>query len=163
MELAGSIRGAHVIPMAADVDPLLELSDSMRFFGTHRRKFGQDGLAVLPKPWFRNKGEVPTMSPCPKSATALCILGLPTTTMATVVRRVASTENGTGMARRLFGQCAEVCIDPRGRIRIPEHMVGRIKVSTEVILVGQGDRFEIWEPQQYTQFAEQSSAQKTIC
>ncbi len=52
--------------------------------------------------------------------------------------------------RRKFFSSAEICVlDGQGRFIIPETMIVRAKLKEQILIVGTGDHFEIWEPNQY--------------
>ena len=51
------------------------------------------------------------------------------------------------LLRLILGNTVEVHTDEAGHIFIPENLRGFAGLSKEVLLVGQGDYFEIWSPE----------------
>jgi MraZ protein len=51
--------------------------------------------------------------------------------------------------RYLFGGASEEKLGPDGLLPIPEHLRSHAGLEEEVVLVGVGDRLEIWSPQRW--------------
>jgi len=51
--------------------------------------------------------------------------------------------------RLVLGRAEELELDPQGRVRISQALARYAGLSKDVVLVGQGDRFEIWDAQRY--------------
>jgi len=51
--------------------------------------------------------------------------------------------------RYLFGGASEEKLGPEGLVPIPEHLRSHAGLEDEVVLVGGGDRMEIWSPQRW--------------
>lgn len=47
--------------------------------------------------------------------------------------------------RQLFSNAAEAVPDEQGRILIPPHLMEHARLSREVLVLGSGDRAEIWD------------------
>lgn len=60
-----------------------------------------------------------------------------------------SETHGRGLRRRFFPQAEECSLDRQGRFIISKEMVDYAKVSGDVLLVGAGDHFEIWDPKKW--------------
>lgn len=57
--------------------------------------------------------------------------------------------------RRIFFSSAESCsLDGQGRFNIPEGMVQRANLQEQILIIGAGDHFEIWNPEQYRKILE---------
>lgn len=57
--------------------------------------------------------------------------------------------------RRTFFSTAEICVlDGQGRFILPEGMVERANLTEQILIVGTGDHFEIWEPAEYEKVLE---------
>lgn len=58
------------------------------------------------------------------------------------------------MARMLFrlilGAATEFEIDDQGYLRVPEDLQAYAHLEKEILLIGQGDYFEIWSPEQWS-------------
>jgi len=59
----------------------------------------------------------------------------------------------------LFGLTSEMEMDSVGRVRLPEDMLTMLKMPTEVVLVGAGDRLEIRDRAEWRRTREQRLAQ----
>jgi MraZ protein len=63
--------------------------------------------------------------------------------------------------RRIFFSNSEICsLDSQGRFIIPEVMVQTSNLKSEILILGAGDHFEIWDPQILEQL-ENDNRQKT--
>lgn len=54
------------------------------------------------------------------------------------------------MQRVLVGSATDVELDSAGRILLPAHLRERIGLDKEAVLVGQGNKFEIWSAEAWT-------------
>lgn len=79
------------------------------------------------------------------------------------VHRLSVTDPKTRALRRLFYSTADqVEIDRAGRIMIPQFLRQAIDLDTSVVLVGNGDYFEIWTPEAWeSQSQDLGNAQST--
>jgi len=59
--------------------------------------------------------------------------------------------NGREMRRYLIGGAAEVEIDKQGRVLIPGNLRQFAHLEKNLVLVGAGDYFEIWDEQAWDQ------------
>ena len=55
-------------------------------------------------------------------------------------------EQGRFLRRFLFGSSESVELDSQGRFVIPSTLLDFARVKKEVIIIGAGDHFEIWNP-----------------
>lgn len=53
------------------------------------------------------------------------------------------------LRRLLMGDSDEVTVDSAGRICLPDKLAGKANLGKKVMLVGLGDRFQIWNPEFY--------------
>jgi MraZ protein len=56
------------------------------------------------------------------------------------------------LQRNFFRGNAQVELDKTGRINLPKHMLEYAALQKEVILVGLGNRMELWNPQRYQEY-----------
>ena len=56
------------------------------------------------------------------------------------------------LQRNFFRGSATVELDSAGRLLIPKSMLQYGKLDKEVVVVGMGNRMEIWNPQEYEKF-----------
>ncbi|MDR2696409.1 MAG: division/cell wall cluster transcriptional repressor MraZ [Deltaproteobacteria bacterium] len=53
------------------------------------------------------------------------------------------------LKRQLLGRHEEIVLDAQGRVRISQSLMRYAGLSKEVLLVGQGGKFEIWDTQRF--------------
>jgi MraZ protein len=53
------------------------------------------------------------------------------------------------LAMALFGASEIMSLDQDGRIKIPERLCDHAQLSSKVVFVGLGDKFQIWEPEKF--------------
>lgn len=58
----------------------------------------------------------------------------------------ATEKEARDLRRYLFSAAEEVDLDSQGRFVIPKPLLKYAKLEGEVVLVGTGDHFEIWNP-----------------
>ena len=51
--------------------------------------------------------------------------------------------------RQIRGRAEELELDPQGRVRVSQALMRFAGLSKDVLLVGQGGTFEIWDPQRF--------------
>jgi MraZ protein len=59
--------------------------------------------------------------------------------------------------RFLFSSAVYLEIDDQGRFVIPKSLLGFAGLSEKVIIAGVGDHFEIWNPEKWKQYIEESA------
>jgi len=57
--------------------------------------------------------------------------------------------------RILYSGYEEVLVDPQGRMQLPAHLRKSGRLNKEVVLLGVGERFEIWGEESYQGLLEQ--------
>lgn len=66
--------------------------------------------------------------------------------------KVPLTEKKGRLQRREFFSKAEECLlDAQGRFILPPQFVEHADLKKEVLIVGTGDHFEIWQPQRWNE------------
>jgi MraZ protein len=66
------------------------------------------------------------------------------------------TDKGSRTFQRfLFGAAFEVVLDRQGRFVLPTKLRELAGIGTEVVLVGAGNRIELWSPERWSEFSEQ--------
>lgn len=60
--------------------------------------------------------------------------------------------------RRIVGHAAEMDMDSHGRILISKELREIAHLDKQVMLIGQGNKFELWDEDQWAQWLEQSSS-----
>lgn len=82
-----------------------------------------------------------------------CLLILPPSTARRLDEKLESMPFGDPKAealrRLLWGDSDEVSVDSAGRICLPDKLAGKAGLGKKVMLVGLGDRFQIWNQEYY--------------
>jgi MraZ protein len=61
--------------------------------------------------------------------------------------------------RRMVGHAAEMEMDSHGRVLIPKELREIAGLERQVMLIGQGNKFELWDEGRWSQWLAQSNAQ----
>ncbi len=82
-----------------------------------------------------------------------CLLVLPQAGVDELVKKLnslPSDDPNKPILRRFLGENSDsVTLDKAGRMCLPEAMVNAVAITSEVILNGMFDRFQIWNPERY--------------
>lgn len=117
------------------------------FLGEYQAKFTGQGRIILPKK-FRQKLEGNSL--VLSRGFEGCIWGFPISSWAREAGKqmeVSATEKQARDLRRyLFSAAEEVELDSQGRFVIPKPLLLYAQLKNEVVLVGTGDHFEVWNP-----------------
>ncbi len=94
-----------------------------------------------------------TMVLWPKAKDGPCLRVLPPEQMAALMEDIDAMPNTdpnkTVLKRFIGSESVQVGVDKSGRICLPEKMANAAGITTEAVLVGLLDRFEIWNPERY--------------
>jgi MraZ protein len=89
----------------------------------------------------------------PKAKEGPCLRVLPPQQMAKLVAEVnampSSDSNKVVLKRFIGSESVQVTLDKAGRICLPEKMAADAGLTSEAMLVGLLDRFEIWSAERY--------------
>jgi MraZ protein len=78
------------------------------------------------------------------------------TKLADQVEALPFTDDRSRKLRRLlYGSAYEVSLDRQGRFVLPPRLRELAGIETEVVLVGAGNRIELWSPKRWSEFSEQ--------
>lgn len=58
-------------------------------------------------------------------------------------------QEGRNLRRYLFSAAEKINLDDQGRFVIPKNLMEYSQLEEEVIVVGAGDHFEVWNPQKW--------------
>ncbi len=119
------------------------------FLGTHPGKLDKDSRLLAPKS-FRQQlaGGSYIIQGFDRN-----VIVLGTAAFQEIYRRVSSQNIADPLARLLLrlvlGSAHELEVDQQGYINIPEELKAFAGIQEAVLLVGQGEYFEIWQPEQW--------------
>lgn len=63
----------------------------------------------------------------------------------TVLESPLSTESGRLERLRLFPRAEECILDSQGRFILPQEFIEKLNFKKEVLIIGAGDHFEVWD------------------
>ncbi len=85
-----------------------------------------------------------------------CLVLYPLVEYRKIYSRLASmnefNEEFRRLQRNFFRRISEVELDGAGRFLIPKHMIKYAKLEKEIILVGLGNRLELWDSTVYEEY-----------
>lgn len=62
------------------------------------------------------------------------------------------SEERDAFATAVLGGSTQISIDGDGRALLPQELLKKIKVKNEIVFVGKGSTFEIWEPKKFAEY-----------
>ncbi|WP_338971361.1 division/cell wall cluster transcriptional repressor MraZ [Spiroplasma endosymbiont of Panorpa germanica] len=65
----------------------------------------------------------------------------------------STNSNARLVARQIFSNSAEIDFDNAGRIKIPGNLLNLAEISKSVLLLGIGDKIEIWDVKKYEEYS----------
>ena len=60
--------------------------------------------------------------------------------------------NARDYIRATIGSAMELDVDKQGRIQIPTYFMNKYAISKEVVIIGAGDHFEIWNKDKFNEY-----------
>lgn len=129
----------------------------MSFFsGEYECKIDAKGRMVLPAKVKAKLPDVNTNELVVKRGFEPCLVLYPMLEWKKVFNKVSGL-NEFSKEYRMFQRnflrgAMEVDLDASGRILVPKSMTKFASIEKEVILVGMGNRLEIWNPEQYEEY-----------
>lgn len=64
-----------------------------------------------------------------------------------------SDANARQMRRKLGMNASLVTLDSQGRVVVPEHMMSYAGIANEIIMIGAGDHFELWNKKAWEEYS----------
>lgn len=62
------------------------------------------------------------------------------------------SEEREAFATAILGGAIQLSIDSDGRVILPDHLLKKIGIKNQVVFVGKGSTFEIWEPEKFAEY-----------
>lgn len=121
------------------------------FLGEYQTKFSGQGRIILPKKFRREiLGDEEIIL---SRGFEGCIWGYSSKVFEKDIERQlaasASEKEVRYLRRYLFSGAEEILLDEQGRFVIPKSLIKYASLQDEVVLIGTGDHFEIWNPQKW--------------
>lgn len=131
----------------------------MLFLGKHEYSMDERGRVPMP-PRYREalmKGLVLT-----EGAPDVCLRAYPADDFnrqaELYLSRPITSEFGRDARNAVFGSAESVDMDRQGRVLIPANLRDFAGLSGQVVVVGNGDSFLIWDAENYESYARESQA-----
>ncbi len=125
------------------------------FTGEYECKLDAKGRLTLPSKVKSRLPEVSGNQLVLSKGLETCIVVYPQVEYMKIYAQIASLsefkEEYRELQRNLFRRIADVDLDSVGRILIPRQMIRHAGLQKQVIIVGLGNRFEIWDTDTYNE------------
>jgi len=148
-------------PAAASVVRAAVRDKTLPLTGTHACKLDDGRRLILPKEVREQLGEAPALffTPGPDQCLWLCTAAGLEKRMEQVDRSSADDAQARARRRLYFSQTEKCAVkwDQSGECSIPERLVQFAELRQEVVLVGVGDHFELWDAQRWQQYVQQNT------
>jgi MraZ protein len=72
-----------------------------------------------------------------------------------LMRPLFSDPEGREIRRKMFSEALLIELDSQGRFIIPERMITIGNIKNNVLVIGAGDHFEIWDKQKWESYREE--------
>ena len=66
------------------------------------------------------------------------------------------TEEGRRMRQQVFSQAEEVDLDKQRRFVLPEYLLKHAQIKNDLVVIGAGDHFEIWDKDEWANLSHSS-------
>jgi MraZ protein len=135
------------------MDP--EVKTEPKYYNSlYRHGVDEKRRVQIPAKWRPTKaGTELTLILWPKAKEGACLRVLPPEQMAAMKKDIDampnSDPNKVVLKRFIGSESVQAPLDRNGRICLPEGMAKAADITSEVVLVGLLDRFEIWNPERY--------------
>lgn len=73
--------------------------------------------------------------------------------------RSTANSNVRLLAREILSNSSDIELDSSGRIKIPNNLLELVGIKKQVLLLGLGDRLEIWKPENYSKYQFEKGSQ----
>jgi MraZ protein len=95
-----------------------------------------------------------------------CVAVHPSAEWQTLAQRIDALpftdQRSRTLRRMLYGSAYEIVLDRQGRFVLPPSLRQDAGIETEVVLVGAGNRIELWSPERWSALSEQMSQPEAI-
>jgi len=92
-------------------------------------------------------------------AIEVCHTGFVDRIYASVAHLPLFSPERDNFASVIFGSSQQLPVDVTGRIQLPQRLLDHAGIGDEVTFVGQGDKFQIWQPEAYRAHFERARAE----
>ena len=135
------------------MDPEKVAHEPLYYNSLYRHGVDEKRRVQVPAKWRAEKGIEFTLVLWPKPKEGPCLRVLPPKKMAELMRDISvmpnSDPNKVVLKRFIGSESVQVALDTAGRICLPEDLAKAAGISSEAVLVGLLDQFEIWNPERF--------------
>lgn len=127
--------------------------------GSYEHSLDAKGRVFIPAKWRETLGDsMILMEGLLESKGIHCLYGMSVSEWETFSERLSSLPAtdmaGQAVRRHLYASAAVCDIDRQGRILLPASLRALSAIEKDVLLVGVGNRIELWDPMQYNRYNE---------
>lgn len=134
----------------------------MLFRGIHRLSLDNKGRLLIPVAYRQRLSETGDGQMILTIDRDRCLLLYPLNVWEDIERKLiqlsSTNKRARALKRLLLGHAEECCLDASGRILLPEPLREFASLEKRVVMVGQGNKFEIWDEQAWQAWCESSLA-----
>lgn len=125
------------------------------FLGEYQHTLDDRGRLSLPK---KIRAELDSVEVVLTRGFEACIFGYQKSTWVQEAQKQLEIpvfeEKGRSLRRYVFSAAAAAEIDKLGRILVPANLKEYAQIRDEVVVIGAGDHFEIWDSQKWKEYLE---------
>ncbi|MCL5676149.1 MAG: division/cell wall cluster transcriptional repressor MraZ [Patescibacteria group bacterium] len=123
------------------------------FLGEYQHSLDDRGRLSLPK---KMRAELDSVEVVLTRGFESCIFGYQKSTWVSEAQKQLDIpvieEKGRSLRRYIFSAAVTAELDKLGRILIPANLKEYAGIQSEVVVIGAGDHFEIWDSQRWKQY-----------
>ena len=123
------------------------------FLGEYSHRLTKENRLALPK---KIRAEISGNEVILASGFESCIAGFDRKKWEEIAKKQLEVplyeEKGRVLRRQLFAQAMVLPIDTQGRVVLPQSLMTWAGIKEEVVVIGAGDHFEIWDRKKWQQY-----------
>lgn len=124
----------------------------MALVGTSEHVLDDKKRIAIPARW-RDRFDAPAyLTSSPEKCVAVYTKEAFEAASATILATPASSLDGRDKRRKFFGDARDVAKDGQGRLLVPQPLIEHAGLKQEVVVVGAGEWFEIWDKATWEQY-----------
>src|SRR3989344_3137797 len=135
--------------------------------GEYIHSLDEKNRVSLPAKFRREMGKVVVITPGLEN----CLFVFSSSAWQEVERKLTGTQTDSKLSflrkdlrvfnRNMFGQAADAEVDGVGRILLPNFLKEKIGLGSEAVIVGVGDRAEIWNPAEWKKYLSETGKERS--
>lgn len=126
---------------------------SRRLRGKYDHKLDSKNRVAIPAKWEPREGGTLSLLPTDRKGFP-CIKALTEDKLEEIENKINNDPDMSEKQKNYFlewvyGSCEEVSVNNQNKLLIPKKMYDEAQLDSDVVLIGRGNFFEIWEPSTY--------------